>query len=131
MIKNPPRALPEAKLARIYRTVLDLIQRHLPQALVLEDVFYHKNIRSTLKLGEVRGVCGLAASQGGIPVFNYSARRVKKAVVGSGAADKSQVRRMVQEILNLEELPRYLDISDALALGITFFQDHQARWEQE
>ena len=71
MIKNPPRALPEAKLARIYQTVVELIQRHLPQALVLEDVFYHKNIRSTLKLGEVRGVCGLAASQGGIPVFNY------------------------------------------------------------
>jgi len=118
VIKTPPRALPEAKLARIHGTVAELIKRYLPRALVLEDVFYHKNIRSTLKLGEVRGVCALAASQEGIPVFSYSARRVKKAVVGNGAADKSQVGRMVKEILELEEIPPYLDTSDALALSL-------------
>lgn len=123
-IKNAPRTKSEQKLARIHHSLSQLIDSYLPQALILEDVFYHKNIRSTLKLGEVRGVCLLAAAQNEIPVFTYAARRVKKAVVGTGAAGKAQVQKMVQVILELEELPSPSDVADALALGITFFQDN-------
>jgi len=123
IIKNPSHRSPAQKLARIHSVVGGLIDRYLPRGLVLEDVFYHKNIRSTLTLGEVRGVCSLAAAQRDIPVSTYAARRVKKAVVGNGAADKSQVQKMVQVLLKLEEPPASLDISDALALGITYFQD--------
>lgn len=125
-IKNAARTKPERKLARIYSSVSELIDQHLPQALILEDVFYHKNIRSTLKLGEVRGVCSLAAAQRNIPVFTYSARRVKKSVVGNGAAGKLQVQNMVGALLNLDEPPSPPDVADALALGITFFHDRAA-----
>ena len=122
-IKNAPRQSHAEKLARIHSDITELIDRYLPREFILEDVFYRKNIRSTLTLGEVRGVCSLAAAQRGIPVTSYAARRVKKAVVGNGGAGKSQVQRMVQVLLKLEEPPTPLDVSDALALGITYFHD--------
>ncbi len=115
---------PPEKLAGIYEVLTGLLDRFAPGALVLEDVFYHKNVRSTLRLGEVRGVCGLAAAQRGIGVYSYASRRVKKATVGNGSAGKEQVRSMVRVLLGLEENPDSLDISDALALGITYFQDN-------
>ena len=120
-IKNTSRLSHAQKLARIHGVVTNLLEEYRPQGLVLEDIFYRKNIRSTVTLGEVRGICSLAAAQGDIPVTTYAARRVKKAVVGNGGADKSQVQKMVQILLNLEEPPTPLDVSDALALGITYF----------
>ncbi|MFH1037981.1 MAG: crossover junction endodeoxyribonuclease RuvC [PVC group bacterium] len=111
------------KLARIHSAIEGLIERYHPRRFILEDVFYHKNIRSTLTLGEVRGVCSLAAARRDIPVSTYAARRVKKAVVGNGAADKRQVQKMVQVLLKLDALPTPFDVSDALALGITYFHD--------
>ncbi len=78
-IRNTPRRSHAQRLARIHSEVTELIDRYLPRAFVLEDVFYRKNIRSTLTLGEVRGVCSLAAAQRDIPVTTYGARRVKKA----------------------------------------------------
>jgi len=112
------------KLAGIYGTLVELLEKFSPGALVLEDVFYHKNVRSTLRLSEVRGICSLAAAQRGIEVHTYASRRVKKATVGNGSADKNQVRSMVRVLLELEEEPGSLDVSDALALGITYFQDN-------
>jgi crossover junction endodeoxyribonuclease RuvC len=123
-IKSRPRQSPPEKLAGIYKTVVELLEKYSPGALVLEDVFYHKNVRSTLRLGEVRGVCGLAAAQRGIEVYTYATRRVKKATVGNGSAGKEQVRSMVRVLLGLEDEPASLDLSDALALGITYFQDY-------
>lgn len=124
-IKNSPRASPAEKLNCIHHRLSQLISQYFPQALVLEDVFYGKNVSSLLKLGEVRGICLLAAAQKDIPVFTYASRRVKKSVVGSGSADKVQVQKMVQALLNLEELPSPPDVADALAVGITFFQDRK------
>ena len=122
-IKNTPRLSHAMKLAHIHSTVSELLKEYLPRGFVLEDIFYRKNIRSTVTLGEVRGICSLAAAQRDIPVTTYAARRVKKAVVGNGGADKSQVQKMVQILLDLEEPPTPLDVSDALALGITYFHD--------
>jgi crossover junction endodeoxyribonuclease RuvC len=123
-ITGPSRRSAPEKLAGIYGILIDLLEKYSPGALVLEDVFYHKNVRSTLRLGEVRGVCGLAAARRGLKVYTYASRRVKKAVVGNGSADKNQVRSMVKVLLGLEEEPGSLDLSDALALGITYFQDY-------
>ena len=122
-IKSQPGQKPPEKLAGIYEVVEELLAEYSPGALVLEDVFYGKNVRSTLRLGEVRGVCGLAAARRGIEVYSYASRRVKKAVVGNGAAGKDQVRSMVCVLLQLQKEPASLDLSDALALGITYFQD--------
>ena len=128
-IKNPSRLTAPAKLAAIYRGIFELLEEYAPAACVLEDVFYHKNVRSTLKLGQVRGVCALAAAQKKIPVISYATRRIKKAVVGTGSARKEQVRRMVQSLLNLKEAPSPMDVSDALAAGITFFHDIDRKLE--
>ena len=124
VITTPPRSDAPEKLAGIFSTLTELLEKFHPGALVLEDVFYRKNIRSTLRLGEVRGVCSLAAARRGLPVYSYASRRVKKSTVGKGSADKLQVRSMVRVLLELEEEPASLDVSDALALGITYFQDN-------
>lgn len=122
-ITGPVRRLPPEKLAGIYSELNRLLEQYSPGALVLEDVFYHKNVRSTLRLGEVRGICSLAAARRGLGVYTYASRRVKKAVVGNGSAGKEQVRAMVKALLGLKAAPDSLDVSDALALGITYFQD--------
>jgi crossover junction endodeoxyribonuclease RuvC len=88
-----------------------------PDAVALEDIFYGKNVKSLIKLGHVRGVIILAASHSNIPVFEYTPLEVKKAVVGYGRAEKSQVQKMVRTILNLDKLPP-VDTSDALAVAI-------------
>jgi len=126
-IRPPSRAEASVKLLRIFREVTRLLRTHRPDILALEDVFYHKNVRSTLKLGEVRGICSLAAARAGIRVISYSPRAVKKAVVGNGAADKTQVQRMVAVLLGLTSLPEPLDVSDALALGLACLQDIRFR----
>ena len=131
VIKNSARMESPAKLAVIYGRISDLLEEYLPTACVLEDVFYHKNVRATLKLGQVRGVCALAAAQRELPVVSYATRRVKKAVVGTGSARKEQVCSMVQALLRLDKPPSPMDISDALALGITYFQDFSRHLEEK
>jgi crossover junction endodeoxyribonuclease RuvC len=81
-------------------------------------VFYNKNARSSLVLGEARGAAILAAALAGLPVFEYSAREVKQSVTGRGEADKSQVNYMLGRILEMKEAPQNNDESDALAVAI-------------
>ncbi|MBN2514474.1 MAG: crossover junction endodeoxyribonuclease RuvC [Deltaproteobacteria bacterium] len=104
-------------LKNIYNNLNEIINKFSPDAIALEDIFYGKNIKSLIKLGHVRGVAILAASQSDIPIFEYTPLEVKKAVVGYGRAEKSQVQKMVKAILKLNELPP-ADASDALAVAI-------------
>ena len=96
----------------------ELIARHKPDAVAVEDLFHAKNARSALKLGHVRGIVLLAASQAGVPVAEYTPTQVKRAVVGYGRAGKHQVQEMVTLLLGLEERPSPLDVSDALAVAV-------------
>src|SRR5207245_10878326 len=89
-----------------------------PDAAAVEDVFYATNVQSVLKLGHVRGVSILAASQAHLPVFEYSPLEVKSAVTGYGRAEKPQVQQMVRALLKLQSLPEPYDASDALAVAI-------------
>jgi crossover junction endodeoxyribonuclease RuvC len=104
-------------LFQIYQELVTLIQDQKPHTLVIEDVFYGKNIKSLIKQAQVRGVAILAGSSEGLPVFEYSPLEVKSAVVGYGRADKHQVQKMVQAILNLKEMAPP-DASDALAIAV-------------
>lgn len=97
--------------------IQDVIRRTAPEALVIEDIFYGKNIQSLIKQGHVRGVAILAGADGGLPIFEYSPLEIKKAVVGYGRAEKGQVQMMVRAILKLSELPPP-DAADALAAAI-------------
>jgi crossover junction endodeoxyribonuclease RuvC len=88
-----------------------------PQEMAIEDLFYAKNIQSSLKLGHARGAVLIAAVQCGVRIFEYSPLEIKKALVGYGRASKEQVRAMVRMILRMDSEPN-LDTSDALAAAI-------------
>jgi len=92
----------------------------------VEEVFYGKSVKAAIKIGEGRGVAILCGAQSGVPVAEYAATVVKKAVAGKGSAHKTQVQEMVRVILGLPELPSPLDASDALALAICHCHRHRA-----
>ncbi|MFV1950865.1 MAG: crossover junction endodeoxyribonuclease RuvC [Nitrospinota bacterium] len=96
----------------------EIIQRHRPDIAAIEGLFFAKNASSALKLGEVRGVTILTASNLGLEVVEYSPLEVKQSVVGYGRADKRQVQDMVVALLKLTETPRPNDAADALAIAI-------------
>lgn len=104
-------------LLHIYQELVTLVRDQKPHILAVEDVFYGKNIKSLVKQAQVRGVTILAGSSENLPVFEYSPLEVKSAVVGYGRAEKHQVQKMVQAILNLKEMAPP-DASDALAIAI-------------
>ena len=106
------------KLLFLHTGLVELLSQHSPEAVAVEDLFYAKNARSALKLGHVRGVVLLAASQAGLPIAEYTPTQVKQAVVGYGRAGKHQVQEMVSLLLGLDERPSPLDVSDALAVAV-------------
>ncbi|MEE9269105.1 MAG: crossover junction endodeoxyribonuclease RuvC [Candidatus Krumholzibacteria bacterium] len=106
------------KLRSIFEKLDQVIEEHSPTHLAIEDVFYSKNARSSLVLGEARGAAILAAALRDVPVFEYSAREVKQSVTGNGAADKGQVAFMVVRILELNHRPESSDETDALAVAV-------------
>jgi len=107
------------RLDKIYRGVIKLIEDTRPDCLVLEKIFsHHGHPATSYILGQARGVICLAAATKNIPFFEYSATRIKKAIVGKGLAAKAQVQRMVAHTLGLKTLPAYMDVTDALALAI-------------
>jgi crossover junction endodeoxyribonuclease RuvC len=108
-----------ARLDKIYRAVVKLISDTKPEVMVLEKLYSHyRHPTTAYLLGEARGVICLACATKNIALAEYAATRVKKAIVGKGLASKLQVQKMVASILGLDELPRYTDVSDALALAI-------------
>lgn len=109
--------LPE-RLSTIFDKLCDLIRAHQPDRVAIEDVFYAVNVKSALKLGQVRGVAMLAASSHDILVAEYAPLTIKSAVVGYGKAEKEQVQLMVARLLRLNEIPEPADAADALAIAI-------------
>lgn len=114
---NPRRPLPE-RLSQIFHELRAIIELHRPEVAAIEEVFYAVNAKSALKLGQVRGVALLVASECGLQVAEYSPLSIKSAVVGYGRADKVQVQHMVARLLKLDSLPEPQDASDALAIAI-------------
>jgi crossover junction endodeoxyribonuclease RuvC len=106
------------RLVTLDSALVDVILAHQPQSAAVEEVFVNANPQSTLKLGQARGVILLAAAKSGIAIGEYSARLVKKAVVGTGGADKVQVHAMVARLLPGVKISG-ADAADALAVAIT------------
>lgn len=106
----------ETRLCRIFDGLSELVRRHQPQALALEEIFLAANVRSAFILGQVRGVVLLLAAQSSLPIFHYPALVVKKAVVGYGQASKTQVQLMVGHLLGMEVANEHA--ADALAVGM-------------
>lgn len=106
------------RLKTIYLKIMDIISNHQPDQIAIEEVFYGKNIKAAIKIGEGRGIVFLCAATANIPITEYAATVIKKAIVGNGGAHKSQVQEMVKIILGLTENPEPEDASDALAIAI-------------
>ncbi len=117
-IKVSPRDPMPVRLSRIARGLEELIALHQPNRVAIEDVFYAVNVKSALKLGQVRGVAMLIAASAGLDVAEYSPLSIKSAVVGYGKAEKHQVQQMVASLLRLEQIPEPPDAADALAIAI-------------
>jgi crossover junction endodeoxyribonuclease RuvC len=109
--------LPE-RLNQVFDTLRKVIAEFQPDNVAIEDVFYAVNVKSALKLGQVRGVAMLAASSCGLTVAEYAPLSIKSAVVGYGKAEKSQVQHMVTTLLRLSAPPESPDAADALAIAI-------------
>ncbi|MEX2107674.1 MAG: crossover junction endodeoxyribonuclease RuvC [Solirubrobacterales bacterium] len=108
----------ERRLQRIHRALAELIAWHEPKALALEDVYFGKNVRSAMAVGQASGVAMLAAAEREVPCFAYTPQAIKMAVCGSGAAGKKQVQRMVGTLLGLPDPPTPDHAADALAVAI-------------
>jgi crossover junction endodeoxyribonuclease RuvC len=120
----------EEHLCAIHSLITELIQEFSPQGVAVESVFTAINVKTALRLAEVRGVVLLAAAQAGIPSFSYTPREVKATVAGYGNAGKEQVQQMVRALLNMSETPEPADAADALAIALCHVQaaETQARW---
>ena len=119
VIRTKPREPLATRLREIHEGVRELIARHQPTDVAVEDVFYARNVRTTVVLGHARGVILLAAAQAGLPVHEYPPATIKKAVVGAGGATKDQVQFMIAKLLRLKQAPQPSDAADGVAAALT------------
>jgi crossover junction endodeoxyribonuclease RuvC len=118
-VVETPADLPiERRLERIHRSLAELLAWHEPKAMAIEDVYFGKNVRSAMAVGQASGVAMLAAAERGVRCFAYTPQAIKMAVCGSGGAGKKQVQRMVGTLLGLPEPPHPDHAADALAVAI-------------
>jgi len=120
VIRTRPRDPLPARLGEIYDGVTQLIARHRPDALSVEDVFYARNVRTTVVLGHARGVILLAGQQAQLAIHEFPPAEIKKAVVGSGGATKEQVQFMLTRLLRLKAVPQPSDAADGVAAALAY-----------
>jgi crossover junction endodeoxyribonuclease RuvC len=126
-LRLPARATFAVRLREIHFLIAGLVEQFAPDAVAVESVFTALNIRTALKLAEMRGVVLLAAAQAQIPAHSYSPREVKASVAGFGGASKQQIQQMVKSLLDLPACPEPADASDALAVALCHAQVSRAR----
>ena len=125
IIKPSPKDNLAHRLLAIFNDVCKIITDFKPQVFAIEDIFYGKNVKSAMRLGQARGASMVAAASKQIPIYEYSARKVKQSLTGNGNAHKSQVQFMVKATLQMDHIPEPMDASDALAVALC--HDHQFR----
>lgn len=114
-----PAGMPQAeRLKIIYQGISDVIALHHPDESAIEELFFAKNARTALTVGQARGVAMLALANGGLPIAEYTPKQIKQAVTGYGGADKHQVGEMVRILLHLTAVPKPDDAADAAAIAI-------------
>ncbi len=127
-IKAPSASVFAEKLLAIHQRLKDVIEEYQPDFCAVEDIFYHRNKKTAIVMGHARAVAILAAAQQDIPVSEYSPREVKMAIVGYGAASKTQVQAMVKNILKMPEIASPADAADALAVALCHY--HRIKFKQ-
>ena len=109
------------RLKLIFERTIDLIDKYSPDEIAIEAPFFGKNVQSMLKLGRAQGVAMSAGLSRQIPVTEYSPKKIKMAITGNGNASKEQVAKMLQNLLNIKDLPKNLDSTDGLAAAVCHF----------
>ena len=117
-ILTPSDQIFPLRLKAVYDQLNDIIEKHRPDDLAIEELFFNKNVKTAIKVGHARGVQILAAVNHDLEVYEYTPLQVKQAVVGYGRAEKRQVQEMVKILLNLDKIPKPDDVADALAVAI-------------
>ena len=125
IIKPPTKDSLANRLLTIFNDVCEIISSYNPQIFAIEEVFFGKNVKSAMRLGQARGASMVAAASKGISIYEYSARKVKQSVTGNGNAHKTQVQFMVKAKLKMDHTPEPIDAADALAIALC--HDHQFR----
>jgi len=125
IIKPSPKDNLANRLLTIFNDVCKIITDFKPQVFAIEDIFYGKNVKSAMRLGQARGASMVAAASKQIPIYEYSARKVKQSLTGNGNAHKNQVQFMVKAKLQMHHNPEPMDASDALAVALC--HDNQFR----
>lgn len=118
----------QMKLKKIFESITHIIEEYYPDEVAVEAPFFGKNVQSMLKLGRAQGVAMAATLVKGLPIEEYSPRKVKQSITGNGASSKEQVAKMLQTILKLKTLPKELDATDGIAVAIChYFQKNQMK----
>ncbi len=117
-IKTPADMDLAERLILLNEGLAKLIKEYKPDLAAIEELFFNKNVRTALIVGQARGVALLTLSQNGVPIFNFTPSQVKQAVCAYGQASKLQVQKMVKMILALEKIPKPDDAADALAIAL-------------
>jgi crossover junction endodeoxyribonuclease RuvC len=125
IIHNPSSLRMSSCLVAIRDRLAELIHAHEPDCCALEAVIYVQSYKTAITLGAARGSAIMAATEHGLPVFEYAPKRIKQATVGTGSADKNQVAFMIRALLGLVETPS-TDAADALAIGLTHLRAQEA-----
>lgn len=117
-ISTSPRTETGERLYKIQKELKKLIKKFKPDILATEEIFFAKNAKTALKVGEARGVILLIAHSANIPIKEFTPLQVKQAITGYGRAEKKQMQKMIKILLNLEEIPEPDDAADALAIAL-------------
>ncbi len=123
VIRTESSLQPEVRLHQIHQQIIQHISKYDADAVAVEKLFFNKNVRTAMTVGQARGVVMLAAAECALKVLQYTPSQVKSAVTGHGAASKRQVQVMVRSLLGMDELPRPDDAADALAVAICGLQN--------
>lgn len=115
------------RLRKIYLQIKEIVDKFSPQEIAVEDVFFNRNVKTALSVGQARGVILLAVSHRGAEVFSYTPLEVKQAITGYGKASKEQVQEMIKKTLNLSYLPSPHDAADAIAVALCHFYSRKLK----
>ncbi len=125
VIRTPAGMELALRLVQISESVKELLQRYQPDAVAVEELFFHRNVKTFSSVSQARGALILTVAQLGIKVFEYTPLQVKQAVVGYGKAEKDQVQKMVKSILKMDKVVRPDDAADALAIAICHIHSYR------
>lgn len=119
VIRTPANQSIELRLETIYSEINEIIKANKPEVMVIEQLFFGRNVTTAISVSHARGVIVLAGKQANLRIEEFTPPQIKQALTGTGAADKKQVQEMVKLLLNLKEVPQPDDCADALAAALT------------